>query len=104
MFNEHSLSTTSKPNACASHLDEPGERSQRSDNLAHPNVADPMTRDHSSLFNGWSSNHGQLLQGSEFSTLPSYRPKAAPGRADTIVEFLKDLSDSLEEGWHQPSV
>ncbi|MCJ1262447.1 hypothetical protein MMC22_002317 [Lobaria immixta] len=98
MFNEHSLSTTTKFMACASQLDKPGEPSQRSDNLGHPNVADPITRDGSGLFNCWSSNHGPLpIQGSEFSTVPSYRSKAAPRRADTIVEFLKDLSDSLEE-------
>lgn len=92
--------------ACPSQLDEPGERSQRSDNLEHPNVADPITHDGSGLFNGWSSNHGNhghlqgSIQGSEFSMVPSYRSKAAPRRADTIVGFLKDLSDSLEEGWH----
>lgn len=88
MFNEHSLSTNSNSETCAS---------QRSIDLEVPKVADPMTRDESGLCAGWPSNHGPLWG----SQLPAagYRLEEAPGRADTIVDFLKDLSESLEEGW-----
>ena len=88
MFNEPSLSTNSNSETCAS---------QRSVILEAPKVADPMTRDESGLCAGWPSNH-EPLWGSQLPAA-DYRLKEAPDGAGTIVDFLKDLSESLEEGW-----
>lgn len=97
MFNEHSFSTISEPKTIAWFLDEPGARSRRSDGLEGPKSAGPITCDGSSLVNSWSSNH-RSLQGSQLSMAPDDRSKEVPTAANTIMDFLKDLSDSLEEG------
>lgn len=85
VFNEHSLSTTSEPKTVMSHS---------------------ITDDGCGLFKGWPIYRGPLArsQFGEISKVPGYYSTKAAIPADTMMEILKDLSESLEEGWlrHSP--
>lgn len=63
-------------------------------------MTDSIAQDGCGLFKGWPLYHGPL-QGSQFGEIPkapAYHSKEAAIPADTMMEILKDLSESLEEG------
>lgn len=103
MFSESTLLTTSQPKTFAGDLDKlAGSRNRRLNGLEPPNVADPSTGDGSDLVKDWPTNH-EPFPGIPLSTAPGCSSKEVPRATDTILEFLKGLSSSLEEGWLRQS-